>query len=78
MTRFHEVFDRIPPINGIKASDMRRAGYPEARLSDHEYHRWNEVHAWCKAHFRDRYTWCGEQFFFVDKDDMMLFAMRWS
>lgn len=78
MARFHEVFDRIAPVSSVMAADMREAGYPEAMLCDRDYHRWNEVHAWCDERFGDAYTWCGQQFFFTNEDDRMLFAMRWG
>lgn len=75
---FNLIFKDVPPIGQARMDDMRRAGYPEARLSDTNYHQWREVQQWCENHFQDRYTWCGQSFFFTNDRDMMAFAMRWS
>lgn len=75
---FNIIFHDVPPIGLAKRDDMRKAGYPEAKLNDANYHRWSEVHEWCKVHFSDRYTWCGQSFFFTNDSDKVLFAMRWS
>jgi hypothetical protein len=58
--------------------NLRRGGYPEARLADGHYHRWTEVHRWCEERFGNRYAWCGQQFFFTGDEDRVLFTMRWG
>lgn len=40
---------------------------------------WQAVHDWCREHVsEDGYRWTGSWFWFRDRADAVLFALRWS
>lgn len=69
----------LSPIDNTEASNLRKARYPEAIVSNDNYHRyWNNIHSWCEENFGERYAWCGDSFFFTNDNDRLLFALKWS
>lgn len=49
-----------------------------SELSDNNVSKWREVFNWCKENLSNKFTWKGRKFFFVDKNDQLLFTLRWT
>ncbi len=41
-------------------------------------HNWSGIHEWCKQYLHFDYTWFGLEFWFADKQDAVLFQLRWA
>ena len=54
-------------------------GFISVDLNSCHYNHWNDVQAWCRAHFNvSQYTCTGYKFWFERQEDATLFALRWA
>lgn len=62
------------------AEDFARAGYHSATPNDSVVAGdWHGIHLWCERQYGpDGYTWTGDQFWFENERDQLLFLLRWS
>jgi hypothetical protein len=60
---------------------LANSDYPCVRLPDEDSPRqpnMQEVRCWCEEMFSDNWLWNWNEFYFKNKEDAVVFALRWS
>lgn len=65
----------MPDINWPET--YKRAGYVSHHINTIK--TWTSMHEWCQNNIgQEHYSWTGATFWFENKEDAVMFTLRWS